>query len=129
MSEEQYELNVPAEEPKETLESMEQVKQSMPENELAILNEIEALSNKCADEGIPCFLTAKFPSQEDPSAAWYFGKTPPEAHSTFINDFAALLLHITSKMTLTKVTAVNPANDEVVYEVAPDQSDDQGTEG
>jgi hypothetical protein len=124
----EYELNIDSDENKETLESMEQAKQSMAENELAILTELEALSNKCADEGIPCFLTAKFPSQEDPSAAWYFGKTPPEAHNAFINHFAALLLHITSKMTLTKVTAVNPNTDETVYEVAPDQSDPEAGE-
>jgi hypothetical protein len=126
MNDENYELNLDAEEPKSALESMDAAKEAMSEDELTILNELETLSNKCADAGVPCFLTAKFPSQDDPSAAWYFGKTPPEAHETFINDFAALLLHITSKMTLTSVKATNPQTGAVVYEVEPDRDGNQG---
>ena len=124
MSEEKYELNLDVEEQERSadLQAMSELKETMTEQEQEILDDLQALSDKCAEAKIPCFLSAKFASQDDPSAAWYFGDTPPIAHSNFIDNFAALLLHLTCKMTLTNVKATNPATGETVYEVQPDKT-------
>jgi hypothetical protein len=93
--------------------------------EADILVKVEELAKLCQDNNIPCFLTTKFESQEDPSAAWYFGDDTVKAHGCFVENFAPLMLHITSKMTLTKVTAVNPETGQQVYEVSPSLNDEK----
>lgn len=127
--ENEYELvSKGVEEVHPTLESMENLQSTLSSDERGILNKIQALSDECADKKIPCFLTAKFDSQEDPSAAWFFGENPPEAHRNFIHHFAPMMLHLSSKLTMTKVTAVNPETGDLVYEVSPDQNSEYQSE-
>lgn len=92
-------------------------------DEKLVMEKLEELSKLCSDKKIPCFVTAKFKSQTDPSAAWFFGDDVTEAHKCFVNDFAALFLHITSKLTLTKIQAFNPQTGKEVYSVEPDRNE------
>ena len=92
----------------------------MTDTEREILSSMEELSKKCVDANIPCFICAKFDSQEDTSTAWNFGVDTQSSLQNFFEHFAALFLHVTSKMTRTKITAVNPDNNALVYEVNPD---------
>lgn len=96
----------------------------MTENEKEVLKKLEELSLLCSEKQIPCFLSAKFSTQSDPSAAWFFGQNPLEAHKNFITDFAPIMLHVTSKMTMTEIKAINPETGQEVYNVKPDRNVD-----
>lgn len=97
----------------------------MSEKEKEIMREIENLSKKCMEQNIPCFLTVKFSSHQDPTAAWHFGRTEQEGIHNFAKDIAPLFLFMTSQVTGTKVVVTNPSNGSVVYEVSPKQSDSE----
>lgn len=121
MSEEKYELNLDSTD--ETPENTEAAQASMTDDEKSLMDEMQALSNKCVEAGMPCFLVVKFPSQEDISAAWNFGADEVEAHKNFIEHFAPTLLHMTSQFTLTNIKATNPQTGATVYEVAPEKGE------
>jgi len=94
--------------------------------EQSILSELQSLSDKCMEAGIPCFLSAKFKSCPDPTAAWYFGSSEEEAYKTFVTDLAPMMLFLTSEITQTKIVSSNPKTDEVVYSVEPTETPDRG---
>lgn len=98
-------------------------KATFTEDEKEVLAKLEELTALCNEKGVSFFSSAKFDSQDSPSAAWYFGEDEGLAHKNFVADFAPLLLTIAAKMSLTTVKAFNPKNDEVVYSVGPDDNE------
>ena len=122
----EYELNLDTDEKKSGLDPIDVANTTdFTEEEKEILKKIEALTNECAEKGINCFVATKCQSQENPSAAWHFGVEPKDAYMNFAKHFAPLLLHITSNLTGTEVTAKNTATDQVVYQVAPSKTEEQ----
>lgn len=105
----EYELNVDESKPEPEFSEVEK----------SILSKLEDLSKECSSNGVSCFLTVKCASQENASAIWHFGDTPNDAYLTFAKNFAPVLLHITSNLTGTKVTATNPNTNAIVFEVVP----------
>ena len=122
MSEEDYVLDVDT-----TEEGVEELtaedKATFTEDEQEVLNKLEELTTLCNEKGISFFSSAKFDSQQSPSAAWYFGDDESAAHKNFVADFAPLLLTIAAKMSFTTVKAFNPTNNEEVYSVGPDNNE------
>jgi len=115
-----YILNTEDEDNRDELYSVDNIE--LTDDEKLVMEKMQELSQLCSEKKIPAFLSAKLSNSEDPLAAWYFDEDPQKAHAVFINEFAALFLHITSKMTMTTITAKNPKTDQVVYEVHPDKA-------
>ena len=90
---------------------------SFSDTEREVLTKMEDLSVICTEHGIPCFLCAKFETQDNASAAWNFGPDLATSFKNFFDHFAALFLHVTSKMTQTTIVASNPKSGEMVYKV------------
>lgn len=101
---------------------------SLTVKEKEVMKEIQSLSQKCMELNIPCFFSAKFSANEDPTAAWHFGRTDQEGLHNFAKDIAPLFLYMTSQVTGTKILVTNPKDGSVVYEIEPkaEESDDNG---
>lgn len=116
----EYELNIDNDD--QTVEPIDiENSTDFTDKEKELLKKMEDLSNECAENGVSCFLSAKFDTQKNPSASWFFGNEPKDAYMMFAQNFAPLLMHITSNLTGTKVTAVNTETGKTVYEVEPKQ--------
>jgi hypothetical protein len=99
---------------------------SPTEQEKEIMRDMQLLSNKCMEQNIPCFLSVKFSSNEDPTAAWHFGKTEQEGLYNFSKDIAPLFLYVTSQITGTKIVVTNPETGNKVYEINPSEPNNNG---